>query len=102
MALAKTALGGMLGLEVSLAALPGRLTRDDRALFAESQGRILVTIAPGNQEIYEKKMGDLPFARIGTVTDDGRITVRGLGGDLVIGTDVGSTLRSYRSTFEDY
>jgi len=54
-ALVKKALGGMLGIEISISDMPGKVVRDDYALFSESQGRIAVTVSPGNRKILRKK-----------------------------------------------
>ncbi len=147
-ALARTALGGMLGLEVNLAELqggnppesvsangdarreanasggdsaeadapgensapadipgqasPAAVSRDDFALFSESQGRIVVTVAPGNKAAFEKGMKGLPCVCIGTIAADEDITIRGLTGKTIVETAVGPALGAYRSTFQGY
>jgi phosphoribosylformylglycinamidine synthase II len=101
-ALSKTAMAGLLGMEVSLENLPGKVTRDDFALYSESQGRMVVTINPENREAFENRMREVPFAQIGTVKEDQNINVKGLTGKLVIHTTVEAALQSYRSTFGDY
>jgi phosphoribosylformylglycinamidine synthase II len=101
-ALAKTALGGMLGMEAFLENLPGTPTRDDFALFSESQGRILATICPKNKEQFEKKMRGIPLAQIGTVTEDEHITIKGLAGNVIVKTTCAAALKAYKSTFGDY
>ncbi|MEM7679971.1 MAG: AIR synthase-related protein, partial [Pseudomonadota bacterium] len=52
-ALAKKAIAGQMGLDIDLAALEKDL-RADILLFSESQGRILVTVAPQNVKSFEK------------------------------------------------
>lgn len=101
-ALTKIAMGGMLGIDISLKKLPGLATRDDFALYSESQGRIVVTISPENKQLFEKMMGGNPFAQIGTVKKDNHITIKGLTGDVVINTTLEPVLKSYKSTFENY
>ncbi|MBI5123574.1 phosphoribosylformylglycinamidine synthase, partial [Candidatus Roizmanbacteria bacterium] len=68
-ALAKTFLAGKLGIEVSLDNLPGQISRNDFALFSESQGRLLVTVHPKNKKMFEKILKGNYFKEIGTVTD---------------------------------
>ncbi|MGH9857592.1 MAG: AIR synthase-related protein, partial [Acidobacteriota bacterium] len=63
--LAKKAIGGQLGLAVSLQKLPGDVSRDDFALYSESQGRILVTVAKENKTAFEKMLQGNSFALIG-------------------------------------
>ncbi len=101
-ALAKTALGGMLGVEISLEGLPGSVSRDDFALYSESQGRMLATISPEHKKTFEKTMAGIPCVSIGKVTEDGRITIKGLEGYTIIDTTCESALESYQSTFAEY
>src|SRR5262249_55979335 len=63
-ALAKKAIAGQIGLDIDLSAFK---LRADKLLFSESNGRILVTIAPQNVKAFEKifkKFGF--FERIGS------------------------------------
>ncbi len=101
-ALAKTAMGGMLGISVSLQNLPGNVSRSDYALYSESQGRILVTINPKNKTVFEKLLQGNSFALIGTVTKNTEFVVKGLSGEENIHTDVQSLYRSYKQTFQGY
>ncbi len=50
-ALAKKAIAGQLGLDIDLSAID---LRADKALFSETTGRILITVAPHNKEAFEK------------------------------------------------
>jgi phosphoribosylformylglycinamidine synthase len=101
-ALSKMAMGGLLGMEISLENLPGEASRDDYALYSESQGRIVATINPKNREAFEDRMRDVPCTQIGTVKEDHNILIKGLKGKLVIHTSLEAALQSYKSTFEDY
>ncbi|MCK4597233.1 hypothetical protein KAU04_04305, partial [bacterium] len=82
--------------------LPGSVSGNDFALYSESQGRLLVTICPENEDAFEEKLKDIPFAQVGTVTSDNRITIQGLTGGSVITTTLEAALQSYRSAFRDY
>jgi phosphoribosylformylglycinamidine synthase II len=127
-ALAKTAMGGMLGLEVDLGKLqggtagceadapgedsaaadmssratPAGVSRDDLALFSESQGRMVVTVAPRHRAAFEDRMRGLPHASIGQMSAKEGISIRGLSGETIVETTVGSSLQAYRGTFQDY
>jgi phosphoribosylformylglycinamidine synthase II len=101
-ALAKKAIGGMLGLNISLQNLPGEITRDDFALYSESQGRILVTIAQENKAAFEKALSGNTFLQIGTVTKEPTLVVKGLQGNEIINLDLKKATDSYRKTFKDY
>ena len=101
-ALAKKALGGMLGLKVDLKRLPGIVTRDDYALYSESQGRILVTVVPKNSGIFEKIMKGNAFSHIGEVTKSPDFIIKGQSGITNVHTDIHTLLNSYRETFKGF
>jgi len=83
-AAAEMAFTGGLGLELNLNSVPveGEM-RDDVVLFSESNSRLLVEVPPGHQPSFEELMDGSVFARVGTVTGRGRLTVSGRGGDVV-------------------
>lgn len=100
-ALSKMSMAGMLGFSISLEFLQGIVTRDDFALFSESQGRIVTTVSPENQKTFEKEMIGNAFSLLGTVTKD-KVLIKGLNDNVVVKTDVKSLLDSYKSTFKGY
>ena len=72
--------------------------RDDFTLYSESQGRIVVTVAPQDVQSFENMMfGN--YARIGTIRDDERFVVKGSSGKEVASTTITSLSQSYKSTF---
>ena len=95
-------MGGMLGLEVSLQNLPGTASRDDFMLYSESQGRVLVTVAPGSKEQFEAIMNGSTFSQIGQVVDDVFFVIKGMSGGEVVNTIIPSLLKSYKATLGDY
>ncbi len=100
--LAKMSMAGMLGVDISLAKLPGRFSRNDLALFSESQGRIITTINPKNRIKFEKTMKGNHFVQIGRVVDGGGITIKDKKGKVVIKTKIEDALRLYKLTFKNY
>jgi len=50
-------MGGMLGIDVSLENLFGTASRNDFRLYSESQGRVVVTVAPEckDRRLYFKR-----------------------------------------------
>jgi phosphoribosylformylglycinamidine synthase len=71
-AAAEMAFGGRLGLDLALAAdglTPLAL------LFAESNSRLLVEVAPEHAPAFEKRMAGVPLARIGRVAADPRLRI---------------------------
>ncbi len=98
-ALAKMAMAGKLGLDISLAKLPGTVSSDEAALFSESQGRIVATVAPRRHREFEKKIRGNPFACIGRVTNKEHVVIRRR---KVAKMPLGEMLRAYKSTFKGY
>jgi phosphoribosylformylglycinamidine (FGAM) synthase-like enzyme len=76
--LALVAMGGNLGMEIDLGAVPTeQVDRDDVVLFSESAGRFIITIDPQNQKAFEEVFKALDFACIGTVTQKNRFVIKG-------------------------
>jgi phosphoribosylformylglycinamidine synthase len=75
--LTRSALAGDLGVDVDLAAVPGTEgLSDDIALFSESNGRFVVSVAPDDARELERRFSSLPCRRIGSVTEERRVLVR--------------------------
>lgn len=101
-AIVRKAIGGMLGLNVSLENIPGAVSRNDFALYSESQGRILVTVAKENKTAFEKAFAGNSFKQIGTVTKEQKIIVKGLKEDEIVNLDLKKATNEYRKTFRDF
>jgi phosphoribosylformylglycinamidine (FGAM) synthase-like enzyme len=71
-------------------------------LFSESQGRILVSVAAERADEFESRFEGLPLVRAGTVTNSGRIELRGTGGDVIINAGLDELGKSYRGVFEGF
>ncbi len=111
-ALAKTAMGGMLGMDIDLSKIRGLRMRDnpdymrsDYELYSESQGRVVVSIAHYHRALFEDAMlrgtTNVSISRIGVVRDDDRFVINGEG-RRVVDTSVQALLESYKSTFKGY
>jgi phosphoribosylformylglycinamidine (FGAM) synthase-like enzyme len=98
-ALAKTAMGGRKGMEIDLSEVRGNM-RKDSTLFSESQGRIVVTVAPGDRERFEQTMAGSYFARIGYVREDSRFRISDSNG-ITIDTDINKMLQPYKETYKE-
>ena len=72
-ALAKTAIGGGLGMSIKI---NNSKIRTDYYLFSESQGRIMVTINPKDKESFEKIMNNVKCEIIGKVRNDGKFIIQ--------------------------
>ena len=98
-ALAKTSIAGKLGVDVNLKKLGNNTISDDVKLFSESNGRILVSVSKDKSAAFERVMKNVPLHKIGKVTDDGTITLRG---DKTSEVNVSKALNNYRKTFKNY
>lgn len=98
-ALAKTAIGGQLGLEIDLD-FADRL-RTDALLFSESASRILVTVAPSHVQDFEQAFAGQPIQRLGTVMANGRFVLR-RGGIVLADLAVEALTHAYHAPLEGY
>ena len=97
MALALAALGGDTGAEIDLSAAPAEEQLDEDArLFSESNSRFVVTCDPARAADLEAAFGDLPCARIGTVTADGRLRVSGARGRRLVDRPLDALRRAFQ------
>lgn len=101
-ALVKTSVSGKLGVEASLNKLPGKITRNDFALFSESQGRILITINPKNKKVFEKIMKGNLIKQIGQVTNNQQLVIKGLDNKIIISLNLEKLEKAYKSVFKNY
>jgi phosphoribosylformylglycinamidine synthase len=89
-AAAEMALGGGLGLELNLTAVPRPfgLDRADTIAFSESLGRFLVEISSDDVPAFEVMMAGLPLAHVGMIRADNRLLFYGPDHQPVIETDL--------------
>lgn len=101
--LAKTAIAGMLGMEIDLQKVPQtNVDRDDYLLFSETQTRFVVTINPKRKKEFEKQFKNFTFAEIGKVTDDDIFTIKGINGNEIVHIPVPDLKDAYKKTFKGY
>ena len=81
-AIAEMAFAGGLGAAIYLKAVPlgEPIDRDDFILFAESNSRFLVEVAPESKDEFERIMGGASFAAIGQVTGSEMLEIYGVSG----------------------
>jgi phosphoribosylformylglycinamidine synthase len=76
-ALAKSAVAGLMGCVLDLSAIASSgITRNDILLYSESQGRILVSVDPANQEKFEACFEGLQCALAGEVLGNKRVIIK--------------------------
>ncbi|MCC6169518.1 MAG: phosphoribosylformylglycinamidine synthase subunit PurL [Caldilineaceae bacterium] len=92
-ALAEMALGGRLGATVDLPGAQDAL----EALFAESNGRLVVEVAQQDTAAFEMLMADAPFIRLGSVYAEPRLEIRHRS-DTVIDLPLDDLLAAWKGT----
>ncbi len=102
-ALAKSSISGGLGVRIDLkdVAVSGTL-RDDELLYSESQGRLVLTVAPDKKTDFEKAFSGVSISMIGNVSEDEAFVVKGQKGSTIIVSEVRSLNESYRKTLGKY
>ncbi|HOV77581.1 MAG TPA: AIR synthase-related protein, partial [Sedimentisphaerales bacterium] len=100
-ALAEMAFAGGLGIEANLRGLPRSKDcfRTDAQLFSESNSRYIVEVTPENFDAFAKKMLNLPFGQIGTVTETPRLVVQDEDGRKVIDAGIDILKQTWQKTF---
>jgi phosphoribosylformylglycinamidine synthase len=88
--LALACIGGQLGAKIDLSDIA-----DDAAtaLFSESNSRFVVTVAPEKAADLEELFTGLPIAKIGTVTAEKKLAVKGS-----VGIDIDSLTKPFKET----
>ncbi len=101
LAFARTALAGGLGLALDLSDC-AELTAlaPDVALFSESPGRFLITVAARDAGRAEEHFAGLACRRAGAVTSEARLVVRA-GGRAWIDLDLGTLRAAFKETLVD-
>ncbi len=72
-AVAEMAFAGGLGASIDLASVDA--ASDLVGLFAESNSRFLVEVAPENQAAFESAMSGIHISNLGSVSDDGMVSI---------------------------
>ncbi|MFH1998570.1 MAG: phosphoribosylformylglycinamidine synthase subunit PurS, partial [Planctomycetota bacterium] len=100
---AMKAMGGELGMEIDLNAIPrGDAVRDDAtALFSETNSRFIVTVNPSRVGEFESLLKGVDFARVGSVTPDGRLHISGLSHKTIIDAQVMDLKRKWQGVLRE-
>ena len=76
--------------------------RADMILFSESQGRIVVTVAPVAATRFEELCRAIPHARIGKVSGGRHFLVKDAAGTTAVDATIDSMLKKHKSIFANY
>ena len=98
--LAMVAMGGNLGMELDLKALPVKeCRRNDALLFSESAGRFILTVDPKKRASFEAIFKELPCACIGSVIETPELKIMDRDGRPLISTPVSELKKAWKAPF---
>ena len=104
-AAAESAFAGGFGISIDLGKVAYRGDAAGRSdavlLFSESASRLLVTVRADKAVAFEEAMSGTVFARIGEVTDEGRLSVQGSGGNEVVNAGLGELKTAWQTPLKD-
>ncbi|HDP81018.1 MAG TPA: phosphoribosylformylglycinamidine synthase [Spirochaetes bacterium] len=100
-ALTRSAMAGMLGAEIDLSPIGGTL-RTDTLLYAESQGRVLLSVAPDRTREFEELMRGISCYPLGKVREEPLITIKDRNGREAVRVRLEACLESYRGLFKNF
>ena len=98
--LAMVAMGGEMGMEVDLKAIPATpgLT-DIRTLYSESAGRFIVTVDPSKKEKFEDLFNGIKIGLAGKVTDTDIFKISGINSSEIINENISTLKDCWLKTF---
>jgi phosphoribosylformylglycinamidine synthase len=100
-ALAESGFAGGFGLEIDLRqALAEDIDRDDVLLFAESQSRFVVSVAPDKAAAFEDIMAGTGLARLGEVKEEPVLRMTGLNGEIVLDEELAGLKQAWQQTLD--
>jgi phosphoribosylformylglycinamidine synthase len=76
------------------------LDPDSVKLYAESCTRFLVEVAEGTETRFEERWSGLPCTRVGKVTAERRLAIRGTNGNLLVDLDLEELRRAHQGGFQ--
>ncbi|RLE50771.1 MAG: phosphoribosylformylglycinamidine synthase subunit PurL, partial [Candidatus Methanomethylicota archaeon] len=98
-ALAEMCLASDYGAKVHLTKVlrEDDVDRDDILLFSETNSRLVVEVKKDKAFEFEKLMEGVAFSKVGEVSDEARLTIYGLNGDVLTKLDVDSLWDAWSS-----
>lgn len=95
---AKASIGGRIGVDVDVNLIPKKEGMSHiEALFSESNSRFIATVAPEKAAEFEAMLAGHTFAKVGVVTDNGKIVFRD-GATVLSEVAVDDAVKAYKTT----
>jgi len=98
-ALAEMCIGGRLGAYIDLSKVVTPLNKNYKILFSESNSRFLIEVPLGLQREFENLIKGVPYAKIGYVTSEKKLVIKGINGKNVIDLELEDIINSWKETF---
>jgi phosphoribosylformylglycinamidine synthase II len=107
-AAAEMAFAGEVGIDLTLSEVPwegpetpggGAWDGDTARLWSESCSRFLVEVDPANAAALEQALAGFPFARVGTLVAEPRLTVTGRSGAPLLALELARLRTAFHSAF---
>ena len=95
-ALAEMCIGGYLGAEIDLNKVPTNLKKDYKILFSESNSRFIVEVAQGYEKEFEHIIKGIPYSKIGVVTSDKFLIIKGLNNKNIIELSLNDIIKAWK------
>jgi len=96
------AIGGDLGAQIDISSLRcDEVMDDDAKLFSESNSRFVITCAPDNIAALEAVFHDVPLVRVGTVSAEKRVFIKGESGRKLVDMDINALRRAFKDPLYD-
>jgi phosphoribosylformylglycinamidine synthase subunit PurSL len=102
LALAKSAMAGMLGIKADISQVPAAADRNDTIIFSESQGRLIFSVNPARKKEFEKTFRGVHLGLIGHVIEEPVMEITGKNGKMIVRTDIDSLMKVYKGLFKDF
>ena len=97
-AAAEMAFAGGWGMQLDLRMMPQEsgMDRDDTLLYAETASRFVVTVPPQHRDAFRQIMQACAIGEVGTVRETPDFLVVGLGGEVVIHSEIGALKEAWQ------
>jgi len=96
--IAEMAFSGGLGSKINLTEVPaGKLKRNDKILFSESNSRFLIEVEPDKKEKLEKALAGIVFAEIGSFDNSKNLIINGQDNKEVINADINELKETWQA-----
>lgn len=97
-AAAEMSFSGGLGMDINISLVPvsSDVETTETILFSESNSRFIVEIEPHNQKEFEDALSSVPFAKLGSVTDNDQFVIRKTPNSIIVSENIYTLKESWQ------